>query len=121
MAKFFIHHTVKISDDFAEFYVEFLESQIQANDEFSTYETHHKITWKVVAVKPAEDKFILLCSTQHGLGYENQFVGALVDTKGATRLELFSYDHLRAQRLYDPNSVIHTQAQRLKGQYIDRG
>jgi hypothetical protein len=101
MAKFFVFHTVKKEDDLADFYVEFLESQLQIGDEFITYDTHHQVKWKIIEIRAIEGKFIAVCSTPHGLGINNQFAGAMVNTEGANRLELFRYDHTRDKEVFD--------------------
>jgi hypothetical protein len=107
---------MKKSSNVADFYVDFMESQLQIGDEFFTYDTHHKVIWKVVDIKAAEDKFILECSRRHGLGYNDQFAGAVVNTEGVNKLDLFRYGDPHEKGLYDPNSFIYKQLKRIKEQ-----
>jgi hypothetical protein len=114
MTRFFILHTAMIDKSFADFYVDFVDSQAEVGDEFLTFFTHHRKTWKIVDKIAIEDKFVLKCWAKYGLGYENEFAGASVDTNGATRIDLFRYGDSREQSLYDPESAISKRIQRIK-------
>lgn len=116
MAKFFILHTVIKGNLLADFYVEFLESQLEVGDEFDTYFTYHKKTWKVTEKIQIEDKFILvsLSNSVSGLHYENEFAGALVNTNGLTKIDRYRYGDPREKELDNLQSEIFKQIQRIK-------
>lgn len=119
MAQFFILHTVKKSGDIADFYVEFSESELNAGDEFVTYDTHHRVDWKVIGTKAMEDIIILECTTPHGIGFDDQFAGAVVNTEGTDRLELFRYDHTRDKDLFDPKGFLYNKLRKIIDQHSD--
>ena len=120
MAQFFILHTVKKSDNITDFYVEFKESQLKADDEFATYDIQHRVDWKIISIKEIEDIFILECVTPHGIGFDDQFAGAMVNTEGTSRLELFRYDHARDKDLFDPNGSLHNKLQKIINQHAKK-
>lgn len=88
MATFRILHTRKtVTPEMAFFEVRFLNSQFLPGDQFLTYDTHHPVQWKVLAVRSQGPDTLLECSTPLGLGWDDQFTGAIVNTEATSRTE----------------------------------
>jgi hypothetical protein len=81
MAIFKIIHTQKVLEsEITEFYVEFIEGILSPGNEFITYDTHHPVQWTVLKVLDTNDICLLRCKSKLGIGWDDQFSGAIVDT-----------------------------------------
>jgi len=94
MARFRIVGSRSTSDpDVVIFDVVYLEGELAKGDVFLVYDTQHPINCKVVDVTSLDNKFALRCWMHLGIGWENQFVGAIVDTDAKGRPASFRYVH----------------------------
>jgi hypothetical protein len=94
MARFKIVGSRSTSDpDIVDFDVVNLEGNLSVDEEFVVYDTHHPLKCRVIAVTSRDLTFTLRCWLQHGIGWENQFADAIVDTKAIGRPEAFRYEH----------------------------
>jgi hypothetical protein len=62
----------------AEFEVQPIEGRVAVGDEFRCYDTHHPVNYRVQAVRGTPSTVILSCAGS--FGFDEQFVGAVIDT-----------------------------------------
>ena len=79
--------------DIADFDVIYLRGTLNPGNEFIVYDTHHPIKCTVLESTSKDNKTTLRCRMYLGLGWENQFADAIVDTEAKKRPEAFGYDH----------------------------
>ena len=77
----------------ADFDVLFLEGALAVGEKFNVFDTHHPIICTVVEIFAGENLSTLRCELTLGLGWENQFAGAIIDTQAEERPASFRYDH----------------------------
>ncbi len=75
-----------------DFDVIYLEGSLAIGETFTVYDTHHPIKCEVLDTFFKGNLSTLHCNLSGGLGWEDQFSGAIVDTKAETRPEKFRYD-----------------------------
>jgi hypothetical protein len=73
----------------AEFEVQPIEGSVEVGDEFRCYDTHHPVDYRVQAVRTTSDTVILSCAGF--FGFDEQFVGAVIDTAKQGRPGGFHY------------------------------
>jgi len=75
--------------DSAEFEIEPISGEVAVGDEFQCLETHHPIDYRVRAIQNSTARITLSCAGFYG--YDDFFVGAIIDTSKKGRLG-FRYD-----------------------------
>ena len=75
--------------DNAEFEIEPISGKVAVGDEFRCYDTHHPIEYRVRAIQNSAEKITLSCVGF--FGFDEQFVGAIIDTTKKGRSG-FHYD-----------------------------
>lgn len=60
--------------------------------EFTAFETYHPVALRVLAVSTESEYPLLVCETEWNL-YEDQFVGAVLDSSGTKKGSHFFFDH----------------------------
>src|SRR5512147_969866 len=98
MARFKIVGSHSTNDpDVVDFDVVYIEGNLSVDEEFVVYDTHHPIKCRVIAVTGKDITFTLRCWLHLGIGWEDQFAGAIVDTKAIGRPAAFRYEHESSQ------------------------
>ena len=77
----------------ADFDVVFLQGALRADDEFVVYETHHKVTCKIIEAQSSGEIVTLRCRIQMPLGWQDHWAASIVDTQATTRPAAFRYVH----------------------------
>jgi hypothetical protein len=72
-----------------EFSIKSIGGEVLVGDEFRCYDTHHPVVYRVRTLKNESETITLLCDGV--FGYDDQFVGAIIDTTKQGRLG-FYYD-----------------------------
>jgi hypothetical protein len=76
--------------DSAEFGIQPISGEVVVGDEFRCYDTHHPVDYRVQAVQSSSDSVTLFCDGFYG--YDEFFVGAIIDTTKRGRPFGFHYD-----------------------------
>jgi len=91
MAVFEILSCTPLQPERAEFTVALREGLVIAGDSFACYDTHHRIIFHVLGVAQSPTELQLLCSGS--VGFNGQFVGAIVDTSAKEQHVAFHFAH----------------------------
>jgi hypothetical protein len=92
MAKFRIIGSHSTADpNIADFDVIYIEGNLIPGEKFTVYDTHHPIVCTITKSTSEGNVTTLRCNLYLGLGWENQFVDAIVDTEAKDRPAAFSY------------------------------
>ena len=76
--------------DSAVFRIQPISGEVVIGDEFRCYDTHHPVDYRVQAVQSSPDGVTLLCDGFYG--YDEFFVGAIIDTTKRGKPFGFRYD-----------------------------
>jgi hypothetical protein len=76
-----------------DFDVVYLEGTLTTGEEFVVYDTHHPIRCKIIKSSASGNVTTLRCNMKRGIGWENQYEGAIVDTQAKSRPAAFRYHH----------------------------
>jgi hypothetical protein len=92
MAKFTILSSRHASNPAqTEFILQMHSGSLVPGDIFYCYETHHPVKVTVITAKRRDNSLAITADTSGWFGYEDQWVGAVVDTEGKTRVEAYRY------------------------------
>ena len=72
-----------------EFEIKPISSEVVVGDGFRCYDTHHPVDYRVRAIHNSAERITLSCDGC--FGFDEQFVGAIIDTTKKGRLG-FHYD-----------------------------
>ncbi len=75
-----------VKKDSAEFEIQSISGEVVVGDQFQCYDTHHPIDYRVQVIRGTT----LLCDGF--FGFDEQFVGAIIDTTKKGRPFGFHYD-----------------------------
>jgi hypothetical protein len=76
--------------DSAEFGIQPISGEVTVGDQFRCYDTHHPVDYRVQAVHHSQEQIMLSCDGFYG--YDEMFVGAIIDTTKTGRPFGFHYD-----------------------------
>jgi hypothetical protein len=76
--------------DSAELEIQPMSGEVVVGDEFRCYDTHHPIDYRVQSIQSSPERITLLC--EGFFGFDEQFVGAIIDTTKKGRPLGFRYE-----------------------------
>ena len=76
----------------ADFVVEWLEGSLSTGDSFFVFDTHHRITVKVLSSTSRPGGAVLRCFVPSGLGWDGNFAPSVVNSEALDRRQAFRYD-----------------------------
>jgi hypothetical protein len=79
--------------DIADFDIIYFEGMLASGESFIVYDTYHPRTCHVIGIYAGENITTLRCELHLGLGWEDQFAGAIIDTDAKGKPAAFRYDH----------------------------
>jgi hypothetical protein len=92
MAKFKILRSRRASDPkLTDFVLQMQSGSLAPGDIFYCYETHHPVKVKVISSQTTGESLTITADTNGWFGYEDQWVGAFVDTDGKTKYEAYRF------------------------------
>jgi hypothetical protein len=92
MAKFEILRSRRAPDPkLTAFVLEMQHGSLAPGDIFYCYETHHPVKITVISSETRDESLLITADTDGWFGYDDQWVGAIVDTEGRTRGEAYRY------------------------------
>ena len=92
MARFKILRSRHASESkLTDFVLQIQSGSLAPGDIFYCYETHHPVKVTVISSEPDGEFLAITADTAGWFGYDDQWVGAVVDTEGKTKYEAYRY------------------------------